>query len=404
MNARFIKSTFLIGYLLVSQCLTSQSYEFTIDSLKLELKNSTVVDSAYIKLIYDIGELYSSTQADSTLSYSKRLLDYAIKLNHKGFQADAYNLMAIASFYKSDMKKVESYSNKLLELSRAWGLPLHESTSLYNLALIELQNGRKNEALKLIQESVAVEGIDNLHKVNKLIMISGILKEQFRIKESIDAMYQAYEISLKGEDKRRMFGSLLSIIDFHNTIEDYESINAYFDSLNVHKDDWVNTNLEPDVYYIKTLVYNKLDEIDSVFHYTEKCIDSGIGSNPMVVAKCRNYLISNLIKINNLDSAKKEIKISETFCKTVDCGRVPIRLNYLKAQIFMKEGKYSQTINICNNLVSNRKSMLQELLGDTYELLSQALLAHNREERLMKPSIIVMKSEIVLESQKAEMT
>ncbi|MCG9881097.1 MAG: tetratricopeptide repeat protein, partial [Bacteroidia bacterium] len=126
---------------------TSFAQENKIKIALTKLSKSTTVDTNRVQIYADLAFFYHTVNADSTLFYARKAKNDALRLKYKKGLADAYKLMAIAHYVKSEGDTAIKLNNLALKMYSQLGDLKGQGAVLNNIAIIYHNTGRYDEAI-----------------------------------------------------------------------------------------------------------------------------------------------------------------------------------------------------------------------------------------------------------------
>lgn len=159
----------LLCILFLSGNLSAQ--ENKINLTKQKLLKAKSLDTNRVNLFSELAFYYHTVNADSTLFYARKAKNDALKLSYRKGIADAYKLMAIAHYVKSEGDTAIKLNKIALKMYLSLGDLKGQGAVLNNIAIIYHNVGKYDEsiithkkALKLrlqVKDSIGIAGSYN---------------------------------------------------------------------------------------------------------------------------------------------------------------------------------------------------------------------------------------------------
>ena len=151
-----MKNLLLIIFLSISGiCLNAQS---NLDSLYAIWQDETVSDTirvdAYKNYIWN-GFMFSNS--DTAFILAQNLLDFGDERFYAGAKINAYYLMGISNYLKSDYTKALDYYQRSLKIQEEIGDKKASASTINNIGIIYKQQGDYPKALEYYQRSLKME-------------------------------------------------------------------------------------------------------------------------------------------------------------------------------------------------------------------------------------------------------
>ena len=173
-----VKNLLLIIFLFISGiCLNAQS---NLDSLYAIWQDETVSDTirvdAYKNYIWN-GFMFSNS--DTAFILAQNLLDFGDERFYAGAKINAYYLMGISNYLKSDYTKALDYYQRSLKIQEEIGDKKASASTINNIGIIYKQQGDFPKALEYYQLSLKIqEEIGDKKGIASTINNIGIIYKQ----------------------------------------------------------------------------------------------------------------------------------------------------------------------------------------------------------------------------------
>ena len=133
-----------------------------INAIKKQLKNGKITDSVKIKLLGDLGFYYGNVNLDSSIYYTKKGLQIALKTNNQIGIGQSYNDIGIIHYRTSQYDSAITYYNKSLKIRKTlrdsvgiaglyskMGISFHQTSALDSALFYNNKSLRIYESLGL---------------------------------------------------------------------------------------------------------------------------------------------------------------------------------------------------------------------------------------------------------------
>ena len=233
-----MKNLLLIIFLSISGiCLNAQS---NLDSLYAIWQDETVSDTirvdAYKNYIWN-GFMFSNS--DTAFILAQNLLDFGDERFYAGAKINAYYLMGISNYLKSDYTKALDYYQRSLKIQEEIGDKKASASTINNIGIIYKQQGDYPKALEYYQRSLKInEEIGDRKGIAYAIgNIGFVCKIQGNYPKALEYCKKALTISQEIGDKKASASNIHNIgLIYHDQGDFPKALEYYQRSLKMEEE------------------------------------------------------------------------------------------------------------------------------------------------------------------------
>ena len=267
-------------YIYISFFTTLAAQDSEIDSLENSIKNYKKEDTIKVNLLNELTPKLFNTDNDKALKYALEAGKLSDKMNFGKGKAQAYRLVAIAFYYKSQYPMSLEYFQKSWKANEEIGDTVGISKCLNNIGAIHYSQRNYIEALEYYKKSLEIDRkLNDKQGITKSFNNIGVV--YYDLKNFPEAI-KYYKKSLK---IKKELGDIKGIsVSYNNLAEIYEEQNKLQLALEYHKkslklkaktsgNDLGAKSSTCITYFNIGTVYLKMKNIDKALNYTLKALD-----------------------------------------------------------------------------------------------------------------------------------
>lgn len=222
---------FLLFIFTFSPLYTSAQRQNVVDSLLIEIKNSTS-DSLNIISYLNIANIYQEEETNTSLKYAKKALAIAEDNNYSKKIVSIRRIMASMLAREGKIDTARTYILKALETCRKEKLFKQMPHCLNNLGLIHYKLGNWDEAMKCFNEGFFInEDLPDNNKqisINLLNNIGIIFSEQKNYEQANTYYLQVLEMTREINDSSGISIALTNIGEIFYSLKEPEKALKYY--------------------------------------------------------------------------------------------------------------------------------------------------------------------------------
>lgn len=329
-----VKILFIV--VLIINC--SVGYASLEDSLLLELKKTKGVRKA--EILNKLAKLYMREKLNKSLELSSNALKIAIENNSVKDEAEAYSMIGLYYFHKSEFQKALSFFNKSFEKFTAIGDKVGIASSLNNKGLIYDQWGDFIKSLECYTKSLTLLEKAN-HTNGVSATLANISRIYFFLKEYDQAMaYIKKNIEIESqkpysETIADSYNNLAIILVMQNKL--YQAMSYFKIVLEINNKKENNLGIAGALHNIGN-VYMRLNDYDNAYLYLNKALvlSKRIQDNSLIAETYLN--LSELVfSKNQIETARSFAIAGLEVSKRINNRQQMISLNEILSQIYEKQ-------------------------------------------------------------------
>ncbi len=404
MNKNLIYFFLFLMILLTTNVFPSNS---SVDSLKLELKNNNIADTAKINVLLGLYENLIATDSTSATEYAHEALQLAIDLKSDYYLGKIYHRMGFKNYQKSRFKEAELYYKKALEYRREAADSVGIATSLRMIGVISSIRGDFDKALPNIHEALEI-----YRAIGDSIGISNTLNDLGVYYDKQNDTEKALEYYERAIEMRKLAGQGHTVAQLLNNVAIIHSRNENFkEALDYYKEAIEFASKNNETHLLSALYVN----IGRAYSIMEKYGQAG--NYYMLALELKNeigdkwgkaYLYNsmgrNYFNQNYFDKALDHYKMSLEICHELDLIDLT-KDNYEDISALYSEiGNYKEAYNYYKEYVNalklfmdeekqSRISEMQSKIEDERKANKIALLTSEKEfqeKQLRKNRILII--------------
>jgi signal transduction histidine kinase len=232
------RSQALALLLLVSSVsvLLAQSTRFqqsrTADSLQQALTRFAENDTTRVRLLNALTRTYWTINTDTALRYARQAIVLAQQLGDKKGEANGYNNLAVAHWYRGEYEQALANNRRSLALREFLNDEVGILASYNNIGGAYYSQGDFPRALEYFLKSLALaERIHNeVETISARINIGEVYKVQGDYKQALASLQQATEIATRNNRKPDLVHAYNNMGEIFAAQHDYDQALEYFNS------------------------------------------------------------------------------------------------------------------------------------------------------------------------------
>jgi serine phosphatase RsbU (regulator of sigma subunit) len=230
---------FFLSFLSMSIFSFAQKPKRIADSLLVVLKTTTI-DTTRINLLNSIAAEYTNDASDLTIKYATEALTLSEKTKYDAGEMNAYSLLGLAYYYRSDYDKALQYHYKAKGMAIRIGNKLKEASALNNIGLVYDDKAEPDKALGFYFQALTIA--ETLSGNKKLLAgtfnnIALIYQYQGKYDEALNYHNKGLKIKQEINNKFGIGNSLHNIGLVYKLKGEYDkSIEYYLKALKVRKE------------------------------------------------------------------------------------------------------------------------------------------------------------------------